>query len=229
MVSVAAAVGSPRWGRRERVRRARARALGGRAAQARSAGRTPFERDRARRGALGRAAPAGRQDAGRGAADRRLRPQPAHPHPRGRPGRPRPRAHARLRPRHRGDARPWPTTSGTRRSATTASVPSTSSARVLRRVRGQRPDAADPDPAGGQDASTTDGRSVGPEPHPGDPRRQPRSTPGPRADAEQPHGSHADGTPRAVRKFGVYDDDRRGVHLAARRTRPAPVAASRRR
>jgi dGTPase len=28
-----------------------------------------------------------------------------------------------------------------------------------------------------------------------------------RADAEQPQGVHADGTPRAVRKFGVYDDD----------------------
>jgi dGTPase len=31
--------------------------------------------------------------------------------------------------------------------------------------------------------------------------------PWPRADAEQPQGVHADGTPRAVRKFGVYDDD----------------------
>jgi dGTPase len=28
-----------------------------------------------------------------------------------------------------------------------------------------------------------------------------------RADAEQPQGVHADGTPRSVRKFGVYDDD----------------------
>ena len=28
-----------------------------------------------------------------------------------------------------------------------------------------------------------------------------------RGDAEPPHGSHADGTRRAVRKFGVYDDD----------------------
>ena len=28
-----------------------------------------------------------------------------------------------------------------------------------------------------------------------------------RAEAENPHGSHADGTRRAVRKFGVYDDD----------------------
>jgi dGTPase len=31
--------------------------------------------------------------------------------------------------------------------------------------------------------------------------------PWPRATAEDPHGMHADGTPRAVRKFGVYDDD----------------------
>ena len=28
-----------------------------------------------------------------------------------------------------------------------------------------------------------------------------------RADADEPRGSHADGTPRSVRKFGVYDDD----------------------
>ena len=31
--------------------------------------------------------------------------------------------------------------------------------------------------------------------------------PWPRAEADAPHGSHADGTRRAVRKFGVYDDD----------------------
>src|SRR6478609_5711615 len=31
--------------------------------------------------------------------------------------------------------------------------------------------------------------------------------PWPRASADVPHGSHADGTRRAVRKFGVYDDD----------------------
>ncbi len=31
--------------------------------------------------------------------------------------------------------------------------------------------------------------------------------PWPRADAEEPTGSHADGSPRTVRKFGVYDDD----------------------
>lgn len=31
--------------------------------------------------------------------------------------------------------------------------------------------------------------------------------PWPRAQADAPHGSHADGTRRAVRKFGVYDDD----------------------
>ena len=31
--------------------------------------------------------------------------------------------------------------------------------------------------------------------------------PWPRARAEEPRGLHADGTPRAVRKFGVYDDD----------------------
>ena len=32
--------------------------------------------------------------------------------------------------------------------------------------------------------------------------------PWPRTQAGEPHGSHADGTPRSVRKFGVYDDDR---------------------
>jgi dGTPase len=31
--------------------------------------------------------------------------------------------------------------------------------------------------------------------------------PWPRESADAPHGSHADGTPRSVRKFGVYDDD----------------------
>ena len=31
--------------------------------------------------------------------------------------------------------------------------------------------------------------------------------PWPRAAAPDPHGSHADGSPRSVRKFGVYDDD----------------------
>ncbi|QNN53313.1 deoxyguanosinetriphosphate triphosphohydrolase [Nocardioides mesophilus] len=31
--------------------------------------------------------------------------------------------------------------------------------------------------------------------------------PWPRARSEDPHGSHADGTARTVRKFGVYDDD----------------------
>ena len=31
--------------------------------------------------------------------------------------------------------------------------------------------------------------------------------PWPRTDSAEPHGMHADGTPRAVRKFGVYDDD----------------------
>jgi dGTPase len=31
--------------------------------------------------------------------------------------------------------------------------------------------------------------------------------PWPRGGAEDPHGSHADGTRRAVKKFGVYDDD----------------------
>jgi dGTPase len=31
--------------------------------------------------------------------------------------------------------------------------------------------------------------------------------PWPRNLAEHPHGTHTDGTPRAVRKFGVYDDD----------------------
>jgi dGTPase len=31
--------------------------------------------------------------------------------------------------------------------------------------------------------------------------------PWPRSLADDPHGTHTDGTPRAVRKFGVYDDD----------------------
>jgi dGTPase len=32
--------------------------------------------------------------------------------------------------------------------------------------------------------------------------------PWPRSEGEDPHGVHADGSPRVVRKFGVYDDDR---------------------
>ncbi len=32
--------------------------------------------------------------------------------------------------------------------------------------------------------------------------------PWPRSESEEPRGAHADGTPRGVRKFGVYDDDR---------------------
>ncbi len=31
--------------------------------------------------------------------------------------------------------------------------------------------------------------------------------PWPRESADQPHGTHADGSPRSVKKFGVYDDD----------------------
>ena len=59
---------------------------------------------RARRGEP----PAGRQDPGGRAAERRLRPQPAHPQPRGRPDRARPGPGARLRARHRRDGRARP-------------------------------------------------------------------------------------------------------------------------
>ena len=105
-------------------------------------------------------------------------------------------------------ARPprWPTTSATRRSATTASGcwPSCSGAcggfegnaqtlRLLTRLEAKTFDA--------------DGRTVG--------LNLTRATldactkyPWPRSAAEEPRGVHADGSPRVVVKFGVYDDDR---------------------
>ena len=132
--------------------------------------RTPFERDRARAGALGRAAPARREDPGRGAAVRRLRPQPADPHARGRPGRPRPRQDPGLRPRRgrdrRARARPRPPAVRAQRRA----GPRRAERRV-RGLRGQRADAADPHPAGGQ-VGRRRGALGRAQPHPGHPRRE---------------------------------------------------------
>ena len=50
-----------------------------------------------------------------------------------------------------------------------------------------------------------------------------------RAEAPPPSGAHGDGTPRAIRKFGVYDDDLPVFAWAARRSAPEGTAASRRR
>ena len=53
--------------------------------------------------------------------------------------------------------------------------------------------------------------------------------PWPRAHAEGPPGVHADGSPRVVRKFGVYDDDRPVFDWLRAGRRRAPAGASRRR
>ena len=76
----------------------------------------------------------------------------------------------------------------------------------LRRLRGQRPDLPAADPARGQDVRS-DGRLGGAQPDPRHPRRL-HEVPVAAAEAEAPAGVHADGSPRVVRKFGVYDDDR---------------------
>ncbi len=152
------------------VRRPRPRAVRRRTAQA---GRRPrADSVRARpgpRGPRGGVPPTGRQDPGRGAAERRLRPQPADPQPRGRPGRPRPRPRARLRPRPGRDrgAGPRPRAPTVRPQRGTGAG---SPLRGVRRVRGQRPDAADPDPAGGEDPGPGRAQRRA-QPHPGDARR----------------------------------------------------------
>ncbi len=132
------------------VRRRRPRAPRRRAGQAgRRAGAHAV---RARPGpgrALRLAAAAGRQDAGARPAGRRLRAQPAHPQPRGRADRPRPGPPARLPPRPRRDrgAGPRPRAPAVRAQRRARARRAGSR---LRRVRGQRPDAAHPDPARGQ-------------------------------------------------------------------------------
>ena len=200
------------------TRRARARVASRRAAQAGdSARRTPFERDRARvvhSAALRRLA-AKTQVVG--PAERRLRPQPAHPHPRGRAGRPRPGpalgcdpdvvetaalAHDLGHPPfgHNGER-----ALDELREACGGFEGNAQTLRILTRLEAKTFDA--------------DGRSAG--------LNLTRATldaahevPLARADAAAAVGAHADGTPRAVRKFGVYDDDLPVFDLAARRAPP---------
>ena len=153
----------------------------------------------------GGVAPARGQDAGGRPADRRLRPQPAHAQPRGGAGRPRPGPGAGLHPDiaetaalahdlghppfgHNGErvlAELSADCGGFEGNAQTL--------RLLTRLEAKTFDA--------------DGRSVG--------LNLTRATldactkyPWPRAEAPAPRGVHADGTPRVVVKFGVYDDDR---------------------
>ena len=77
--------------------------------------------------------------------------------------------------------------------------------RRRRRVRGQRPDAADPHPARGEVRRRAGGQRRA-QPHPGHPRRG-HQVPVATLRRRPPLGANADGTPRAVAKFGVYDDD----------------------
>ena len=142
-----------RFGAMTALRRRRARALGLRAAQAGPRARAHAVRARPRAGRARRGEPAARrQDPGGRAAERRLRAQPAHPQPRGGADRARPRPGARLRARHRRDRRPRPrprppALRAQRRAGAGRAEPG------VRRLRGQRPDAAAADPARGQDRS----------------------------------------------------------------------------
>ena len=80
--------------------------------------------------------------------------------------------------------------------------------RGLRRLRGQRPDVPAAHPAGGEDVRRRTAGLGGAQPDPGHPGRLHEVPVAVRAEAEAPAGMHADGSPRVVRKFGVYDDDR---------------------
>ena len=83
-----------------------------------------------------------------------------------------------------------------------------------RRVRGQRPDAAHPDPPGAQALAPR--RPPGrPQPDPRQPRRRDQVPVAPRR------------APHATAKFGVYADDRAGLRLVARRRARGAAAASR--
>ena len=147
-----------------RVRRARQGAPVRGAGQGRGAARRlavaaqpvlPRPRPRA---ALGRAAPARRQDAGRrarrGLRGQRCAAHPAHPLARGRADRQGHRRGARLRPGHRGHRGPRPrhrppAVRAQRRARARRGRPG------LRRFRGQRADPADPHPARAEDLGAT--------------------------------------------------------------------------
>ena len=204
-LAVVLATRSRRWSPGA-VRRGRARADRRRAAQAGRRPRAHAVRARPGPGGARRGVPAaGGQDPGGRAADRRLRPQPAHPQPRGRPGRPRPGPRAGLPPRHRRDRgagprpRPPAVRPQRRAGAGRAQRATAAASRATPRRCGCSPGSR-PRP------STPTARSVG--------LNLTRATldactkyPWPRADADEPRGVHADGSPRVVRKFGVYDDD----------------------
>ena len=97
----------------------------------------------------------------------------------------------------------------------------------VRRVRGQRPDLAPADPARGEDVRRR--RPLGgAQPDPGHSRRLHEVPLGSRR-GRGPHGVHADGSPRVVRKFGVYDDDRPVFDWVRDRASTAAAGASRRR
>ena len=144
-----------------------------------------------------------RQDPGGRARDRRLRAQPADPQSRGRPGGARPGARPRLPARHRRDGRaahdlghpPFGHNGERALEAVSADCGGfEGNAQTLRILSRLEAKTFGPDGSVGLNLTraTLDACT---------------KYPWTRSDAEDPEGVNADGSPREIRKFGVYDDD----------------------